>query len=52
MRAIFMGLLGMWVMNLLFRIADTEIKDEWDYAFFFLVFIVGATSQLIKQVKE
>lgn len=52
MRAIFMGLLGMWVLNLLFRIAGTEIKNEWDYVFFLIVFTVGATSQLIKQAKE
>lgn len=52
MRAIFMGFFGMWIVSLVFRITNTDIKNEWDYAFFLLVFIVGASSQLIKQLKE
>ncbi|WP_353462194.1 hypothetical protein PYH58_08170 [Mammaliicoccus sciuri] len=52
MRSIFMGLLATWIVSLLFRITNTDIKNEWDYAFFLLVFIVAAISQLIKQAKE
>lgn len=52
MRAIFMGVLAMWLMWLLFYITNTEIKECWDYIFFLMVFTVASTSQLIKQAKE
>ncbi len=52
MRATFCGLIGMFIISLLFELLGTEVKDEWDYAFLFLVFMICAISQLIKQVKE
>lgn len=52
MRATFCGLIGMFIISLLFQLVGTEVKDEWDYGFLFLVFTICAISQLIKQVKE
>lgn len=51
-RATFCGLIGMFIISLLFQLVGTEVKDEWDYGFLFLVFTICAISQLIKQVKE
>ncbi|MBG3869776.1 hypothetical protein I5R57_07320 [Staphylococcus haemolyticus] len=52
MRATFCGLIGMFIISLLFQLVGTEVKDEWDYGFLFLVFTICAISQLIKQIKE
>jgi hypothetical protein len=52
MRAVVMGILGMWIMSLIYRATSTDINDIWDNIFLLLVFAVCAMSQLIKQFKE
>ena len=52
MRAVVMGMLGMWIMSIVFKMTTTDTNDIRINILLLLIFVVCATSQLIKQTKE